>query len=89
MKTARVVADLGRRSVLQTLRRPQLAAPLVRQAEDKQLLRDGVRACRNDRVGVIAATQLAVHALDVVGHRDDLADERQLLQPDSQFLHPA
>jgi ABC-2 type transport system permease protein len=29
LKTARVVADLGRRSVLQTLRRPQLAAPLI------------------------------------------------------------
>lgn len=29
MKTLRVVVDLGRRSVLQTARRPQLAAPLV------------------------------------------------------------
>jgi ABC-2 type transport system permease protein len=29
MNTYRVVVDLGRRSVLQTLRRPQLAAPLV------------------------------------------------------------
>lgn len=29
MRTLRVVADLGRRSVLQTLRRPQLAAPLI------------------------------------------------------------
>ncbi len=29
MRTLRVVASLGRRSVLQTLRRPQLAAPLI------------------------------------------------------------
>jgi ABC-2 type transport system permease protein len=29
LKTVRVIADLGRRSVLQTFRRPQLAAPLI------------------------------------------------------------
>jgi ABC-2 type transport system permease protein len=29
LTTARVVVDLGRRSVLQTMRRPQLAAPLI------------------------------------------------------------